>query len=115
MVYIIICFADIELIKSKEVQCMTTPESPLNPSKPCILPFKLYGKLHHECLIDVTTGNHWCPTELGDDGEFNFGEGKYGHCSLSCPPFISNTVDRPKSRIPIATPPKNTLKGRTSI
>ena len=106
-------FLDNELIRRKDIQCMTKPESPLNPSTPCILPFKLSGRLHNECLLDITTGNHWCPTELGHDGEFKFGEGKYGFCSLSCPPFRKNAVDRPTNEIPTVSS-NNVLGGKKS-
>ena len=72
---------------------MTTPESPLNPNSPCILPFKLYGQLQHECLVDVTTGRHWCPTKVDENGEYNFGEGNYGFCTSKCPPLRRDPIN----------------------
>ena len=66
---------------------MTTPDSPLNPDTPCILPFKIGGIIHEECQLDLTMGQYWCPTKLGDDREFKIGEGNYGFCSATCPPL----------------------------
>ena len=51
------------------------------------MPFKDAGVLHEECLRDVTTGNFWCPTQLNDEQEYVHGQGNWGFCSPSCPPF----------------------------
>ena len=74
-VFFFYIFLDDGFTVGAKSECMTTPESPLNPNSPCILPFKIYGQLQHECLVDVTTGRHWCPTKVDENGEYNFGEG----------------------------------------
>ena len=71
----------------KPVQCSTSSDSPINPNTPCVFPFKIAGDIQKQCLPDVTTGNFWCPTKVNDNGEYTSGQGQWGFCSPSCPPY----------------------------
>ena len=74
-------------MKNNVSQCLTTPESPQNPNSPCILPFRFNGRLENQCILDVTTGNYWCPTKLNSDGDYIFNKDSWGFCGSSCPPM----------------------------
>ena len=69
------------------VQCFTSSDSPNNPNTPCVFPFKVAGEIHNQCSLDFNTGNFWCPTKVDDSGEYTYGQGQWGFCSPSCPPY----------------------------
>ena len=77
-------------------QCLTTANSPQNPSSQCLFPFNFDGQEFNECLKDFNTGNFWCPTELEDNGDYIPNEDKWGFCGSSCPPLkVSRRAELP--------------------
>ena len=88
-------------------QCVTTADSPQNPSSQCMFPFNFDGQTFNECLRDFETGNYWCPTTLDENGEYISNEGNWGFCDpLTCPPLQAiQRAELPPKRIAETTTP----------
>ena len=63
--------------------CYTSADSPSSPNQRCVFPFRYYGKLTQECLLDKG-GKRWCSTKVDEYKEHVRGDGNWGYCSPSC-------------------------------
>ena len=63
---------------SGEVDCVTVSS---DKHKPCVFPVLWKGEYHDKCILQSSTGKHWCATELKNSGKWK----KFGHCCDSCP------------------------------
>ena len=63
-------------------QCLTISGKDIN--KPCIFPFKIFGREYNGCL-DNEDSTSWCSTKLDTNGNHLIGKGFWGICSKNCP------------------------------
>ena len=63
---------------SGKVDCVTVSS---DKHKPCVFPVLWKGEYHDKCILQSSTGKHWCATELKSSGKWK----RFGHCGDSCP------------------------------